>query len=386
MARPRTPLGAAGSVKVVGQVPNEAGRWVLAPEGVRPVRWRARTKFRDDDGVLRDVERFAATKSKAETKLKEALIERQAPVKSNAMRSDMTLESAGVVWLEQVRRPDSKVSDATRTQYAAAFGRYVQGSSIAAHTLREVNRVPVLEHYLQGVADAHGTGAAKTARSVVSNVLGLAVRYKVLDHNAMREARPAKSVIVKETQRDTTRALSRSERDHLLSVADTYERAVHYDVADIVWFLAGTGARISESLGVLWSHVDLSAGSVFIDGTKTDASKRTLAMPPWLTERLAKRAAEYGTEGYVFHSPGISDRSKPRDRRNVARIFREVLTEAGFPWATPHTLRRTVATLLDEAGLPIALAANQLGHSNPAMTARVYLGRKGDMSAAAAVL
>ena len=51
-----------------------------------------------------------------------------------------------------------------------------------------------------------------------------------------------------------------------------------------------------------------------------------------------------------------------------------------------HTFRRTVATLLDEAGLPIALAANQLGHADPAMTARVYLGRRGSTAAAGAVL
>ena len=70
----------------------------------------------------------------------------------------------------------------------------------------------------------------------------------------------------------------------------------------------------------------------------------------------------------------------------VARLFRQMLDDAGFPWATPHTFRRTVATLLDEAGLPIALAANQLGHADPAMTARVYLGRKASTAAAGAVL
>lgn len=63
-----------------------------------------------------------------------------------------------------------------------------------------------------------------------------------------------------------------------------------------------------------------------------------------------------------------------------------MLDEAGHSWATSHTFRRTVASLLDAAGMPIALAANQLGHSDAAMTARVYLGRKGDNSAAAGVL
>jgi integrase len=367
-------------------VQNELGRWVSAPTGIKPSRWRARTKFRDADGELRDVERFAPTKARAEANLRSALKDRKAPANGDVMRADMSLVAAGTHWLEQVKRPDSKLSDNTRDQYEAAFGRYVKGSRIAGLSLREANRVPVLETYLQGVADAHGTGAAKTARSVVSSVIGLAVRYKVLDHNAMRDVRPAQASVAKTVQRDTTRALTRAERDHVLAVADDHEGAQYADVADLLWFMAGTGVRISEALGQRWHDVDLDAGTVFVRGTKTDASQRRLSLPGWLTERLTTRAGELGTDGLVFRSPGTSDADKVRDRRNVARVFRAVLDEAGFPWATPHTFRRTVATLLDEAGLPIALAANQLGHANPAMTARVYLGRKGDMSAAGAVL
>jgi integrase len=185
---------------------------------------------------------------------------------------------------------------------------------------------------------------------------------------------------------DTSRAFTRADREHLLTVADEHMPTAHRDVADLVHFMAGTGVRISEGLGVRWDDVDLEAGTAFIRGTKTAASTRRLSLPAWLTERLASRAERMGTDGYVFPSPGISDTTKPRDRRNVARAIRSIMDEAGLPWATPHTLRRTVATFLDEAGMPMALAANQLGNADPAMTARVYLGRKGDTSAATSVL
>jgi hypothetical protein len=72
MARPRAPRGFAGQMKTVAQV-QEDGRWVRAAAGTKPQRWRARVKFRDRDGQLRDVERFASTKGRAETKLREAL-------------------------------------------------------------------------------------------------------------------------------------------------------------------------------------------------------------------------------------------------------------------------------------------------------------------------
>lgn len=42
---------------------------------------------------------------------------------------------------------------------------------------------------------------------------------------------------------------------------------------------------------------------------------------------------------------------------------------------TFHTLRKTVATLLDDAGLPAQQVADLLGHSRVSMTQDVYLGR-----------
>lgn len=120
-------------------------------------------------------------------------------------------------------------------------------------------------------------------------------------------------------------------------------------------------------------------------GTKTDASRRTLSLPKWLVETLHIRLERDGVRDsrLLFPSPRTGGL---RDRRYAARAMRALLDGAGLPWATPHSLRRTVASLIDEAGLPIALAANQLGHADPSMTARIYLGRKGDTERAAGVL
>lgn len=256
--------------------------------------------------------------------------------------------------------------------------------------------MPVLRTYLQGVADKNGQGTAKTVRSVVSAILGMAVNDGVLDFNAMRDVKAAKPSKAKaepnETTRDTRRALTREERDGLLAFADAHERSHELDVVDLVWFLAGTGVRMSEALSLRWDSVDVATGTVRIEGTKTVSSKRTLHLPPWLSGRLLERAVRRGSEGLVFPSPWNEDRqgsrdvNAQRDERNVYRAVRDLLDAAGFPWATSHTFRRTVASLLDAAGQPIAVAANQLGHADPAMTARVYLGRQGGAAAAAEVL
>ena len=43
---------------------------------------------------------------------------------------------------------------------------------------------------------------------------------------------------------------------------------------------------------------------------------------------------------------------------------------------TSHVFRKTCATILDEAGMPVRDIADQLGHARPSMTPDVYIGRK----------
>ena len=64
-----------------------------------------------------------------------------------------------------------------------------------------------------------------------------------------------------------------------------------------------------------------------------------------------------------------------RDQSNSAKALASIIKGSGFRWATPHSFRRTVATLLDQAGVPIATIADRLGHTDPAVTASKYLGR-----------
>ena len=393
MGRPRTDIGTYGRITTTGYVSAD-GKAVKAPPESRATLWVARTRFRDNDGVSRLVERSSTTKAKAETSLRAALAERQAPIKAEgAMRSDMSLADAGVVWIDQNHYAD--LSPRTRSQYEAEFNRYIKGSELHGLSLREANTVGTIERFLQRVADAHGNAAAKAARRVLSNLLGTAVRHRALPYSACRDVRQPRarqgsrsSDRRSEVAHDTDRAFTREERSLALKVADDFPGDDAADVADLVAFLAGTGVRLSEALGCTWwSDVSLEASqpTVHVRGTKTDKADRVLPLPRWLAERLRERAQSRGSEELVFASPRLHDKTKPRDRRNVLRHLRARLDTAGLPWATSHTFRRTVATLMDEAGAPLAEIANQLGHSNVNVTAE-YLGRRQGSNRAADVL
>ena len=75
-----------------------------------------------------------------------------------------------------------------------------------------------------------------------------------------------------------------------------------------------------------------------------------------------------------------------RDPSNTQADLRQAFTNAGFDWVTSHVFRKTVATVMDQAGLSSRAAADQLGHANTSMTTDVYFGRKVLVTGAAAVL
>jgi integrase len=84
----------------------------------------------------------------------------------------------------------------------------------------------------------------------------------------------------------------------------------------------------------------------------------------------------------VFTSPT----GRLRDPGNTQADLRDVYERAGYPDITSHTFRRTVATLMDRAGLTARAAADQLGHAKVSMTTDRYYGRRVVATGAAGVL
>ena len=157
------------------------------------------------------------------------------------------------------------------------------------------------------------------------------------------------------------------------------------DVGDLVAFMSALGPRVSEALhGTAWIDVDLDAQTVLIRGTKSANAVRTVKMPLWLTDRLRKRAVAHGTEGLVFGVTRYASKiGKPRDIANVLNTVRGILDEAGCAWAGSHTFRRTVATMLDDAGVGTGAIATVLGQDPVTTSGYIKTSRIGDAAALA---
>ena len=86
--------------------------------------------------------------------------------------------------------------------------------------------------------------------------------------------------------------------------------------------------------------------------------------------------------GAVFTSPS----GLLRDPNNTQADLRDVLGRIGYDRISSHTFRRTVATLMDRAGLSARAAADQLGHAKVSMTQDHYFGRRTARTGARQVL
>ncbi|MEO6886712.1 MAG: tyrosine-type recombinase/integrase [Jatrophihabitantaceae bacterium] len=372
MGRPPLPVGTFGKIDFL----------ILQPSQVR-----ARARYRDYDGVVRTVTRFRSSRPKAEAALKEALRDRVAPT-SGELNGDSRTRDLAAQWLKEITGRD--LAPATKEMYADMLQRHVI-PGLGELRIKELS-VPTADRFIKLVSERSGAGTAKTVRSVLSGMLGLAVRHGAITHNPIRDvgriARPRKQV----------RALTRAEADELRLAIHRDEIAQRLDLPELIDFLLGTGLRIGEACAVQWSDADLSAGVLDVNATavrtkdrgleiqkrpKSAAGSRVIALPRSVVLMLQKRLnAGRSSDDVIFASP----LGQLRDRSNTTADLRRTFDRAGYRWVTSHTFRKTVATRLDDAGLSARQIADHLGHARPSLTQDVYLGRKVVTSAAAELL
>ncbi len=143
----------------------------------------------------------------------------------------------------------------------------------------------------------------------------------------------------------------------------------------------------AKQVSISWTVVRVRGQGLTRGPTKTTAGERTLRLPGWAVDMLIRRGDAAGWRGPMFPSHATRGRGGSwRDPSNTSRTLREARGRAGFDWVTSHVFRKTVATMMDEAGMTAREIADQLGHTRPSMTQDVYMGRKAVGAAGAAAL
>jgi integrase len=209
----------------------------------------------------------------------------------------------------------------------------------------------------------------------LAQILEVAVEYGRIDRNpAAGRRRRVKPVEPKRTWVEPEQLTA------LIDAGDVYLRP-------LIATLAGAGLRIGEACDLNWRDVNLQAGTLTVAKSKTAAGEgREVDLPVGLYEELATwRATSPRTRPtdpvFVSGRPRNGSHARQTPRNAQARIRTAVkaanveLRAAGIEEiaaVTPHSLRRTYASLRAALRDDPIYIAEQLGHRDARFTFRIY--------------
>jgi integrase len=174
-----------------------------------------------------------------------------------------------------------------------------------------------------------------------------------------------------------------------------------------LWRLAATtGLRRGELAGLRWPDLGLVSGALSVNRAtvvagglavesepKTARGRRRMSLDPETVETLKAwrkqqreeqfaMGAGWQGDGRVFVWPDGS----ALHPNVITRSFGRLAERAGLPALTLHGLRHSWATAALEAGVPVKVVSDRLGHSSARITLDVYTASVPSLDAAAADL
>lgn len=153
----------------------------------------------------------------------------------------------------------------------------------------------------------------------------------------------------------------------------------------LVRFLIDTGVRVGECTGLLWNNVNLETGTVKIDGSLTYSPNKGVFRGPTKNGKarefkvdsdiismlkVLKAQQEHSIQSeYVFTQ---SRSANPIHPQSPLRFLKRLGKKCGIENLHPHMLRHSFASIAITNGADIASVSEKLGHSDKAVTLRMY--------------
>lgn len=144
-------------------------------------------------------------------------------------------------------------------------------------------------------------------------------------------------------------------------------------LSDLIKLGAYTGARIEELCQTKVEHLT-KHNSILLPGTKTAAALREVPIHSAI-KGLINGLAKASTDGYLIPSTAnnkLGNRSDPHSKA-FGRLKGE-LGYAGDRTHAFHSIRGTLVTMLENAGVPEGVVADIVGHEKQTITFGLYSG------------
>jgi integrase len=368
--RPRTVIGTYGTVGL-----RHKGRGYIAT-----------ARYRDADGRLRPVTASGASRSTAQARLKERMLNRAGYGRQGMLALTSSFRELVALWLSDLDKQD--LVESTKENYRDDIRRHVM-PAFENLTLGEITTGRV-EWFLKTEA-AVSYSRAKHSRTMLNLLFGFALRYDAIPRN------PVEGTSQLKKPKGSPQALTLEQIAAIRRAAARWRTGEDVkgprpdgQVRDIIEVLLGTALRIGEVLAVRPCDIaDSPKGMVIaVRGTvvlrtgrgavrqnhpKTEHSIRRIAVPGFAAVVVRSRLATIGrgdTERTIFANRD----GGPLSPFNVRRTFRDFLELAGLDdqGITLRWYRRTGATVIAR-GAGAGAAATFLGHGSTAITEGHYI-------------
>lgn len=293
------------------------------------------------------------------------------------------------------------VKTSTRVSYEGIIVNHLK-PHIGGIKLRNLSKADIEVMYRKMLKNGKTNGSGGLSIKTIKNIS--LVLHKALDEALKRELifkNPA-SISNVPTMRSTNRlkkevrVLSTEEQKQLMAACDN-------DVYGVgILTILHTGVRLGELLGIQWSDIDFEAKTININkqverykdysrnpkaktkldlryDTKTKTSTRKVAMSDKLIQCIAEYKMRQETEMWRLGSSyKKQDMVFARydgnfmEQTTFRSKYRDMLSKAGLERYTIHELRHTFATRALEAGIPIKVVSEILGHASVQITMDTY--------------
>jgi integrase len=293
-------------------------------------------------------------------------------------RAARSFDVAYRAWLETYARTHCKPG--TWREYEAA-GRLYLIPHFGSRELRAITRADVKRLVYERLMPGHALATVRANLAPLREMLNHAVEDGLIATNpAVRVLKRSRAGHAR--LRRPPRFLSRDEIRRLLAACQRHAPRWYL----FVLTLARTGMRLGEAAALQWRDVDLDRGIAIVQRAfwrgRVQSPKSGRVRPVDLSHQLVAalrvaEAAEHERARGASQPPPAwifahHDGRPPNTDNFRRRVWRSLFRHTGLPYAWPHSLRHTYASLLLAQGESLVYVKAQLGHRSIQTTVDVY--------------
>lgn len=294
-------------------------------------------------------------------------------IKIRDLQEGVVIDSSMLVadWSKEWMRTYKKGScdDKTYKDYQHRLDEYIL-PVIGKIKLKDVKPVH-LQNIMQNVSSMSQSRIDKMYQC-------LCQMFTVAENNDLLTKSPTRGLVKPKGTKGSHRSITDQEREIILKVAENHKYGLWVKI------MLYCGLRTGETVRIKMMHFDFDKKLLFVDGTKTSNAKRYVPVPDEILEEI--KSLNKDPFEYLFTNE-TGRQVQPHNRGRMWKSFKKAMhVEMGGKLyrgsivppcmvaddLVPYCLRHTFCTDLQDAGVPINVAKELMGHSDISLTASIY--------------